>query len=524
MGTGEGGDRWVRRPAAAFALRAAILLVPVVLAVAAGVTASMVLPQPHGVQAIVAWLVVVLGVTTIVLVVTERLARRFAPLALLLRLGMVFPDAAPPRYRVAIRAVRPERLAHQLDPADEASPEHALSLLAALLVHDRLTRGHSERVAALTAMLVDQLGLDEAERLRIEWGALLHDVGKLEVPGEILRKPAKLDAAEWAVMREHPAAGRHLVEPLRGWLGDALASVDGHHEFWDGTGYPDGRSGREIPIAARVVAVTDAYETMTAARSYKTPLSRNEARAELTACAGGQFDPGVVRAFLGISLPRLWLVAGPAAWLVQVPIIGAALRGTVFSPGLPAPVAGVAASAGQAAAVAFAGGAVVVGTSLATPADPPAPAAATELGADAEVAPSSDPAGPTGGAEHRRLAPAGDAEVAAAAAAVEVAAVEAFVEATGGGGGGEGGGDDGSGDGAPGQSGSAPGQTGSTPGQSGTAPGQSGNTPGHGGSPPGQSGTAPGQSGNTPGQSGNAPGHGGTPPGHGGTPPGQQGR
>ncbi len=171
-------------------------------------------------------------------------------------------------------------------------------------------------------------------------------------------------------MSSHPAAGVARVEPLRPWLGDALQAVDGHHECWDGSGYPRGIPAGDLPLSTRIVALADAVETMTAARSYKSPMSMQEARAEVASCAGGQFDPAVARAFLGVSVPRLWRVAGPLAWLAQVPLLGVVLQGSL-APGA-AFVQGAVLTAGQ-----VAGTAAMVATALvASGAGPAGPAAA----------------------------------------------------------------------------------------------------------------------------------------------------
>lgn len=160
----------------------------------------------------------------------------------------------------------------------------------------------------------------------------------------------------------HPAFGSALVDPLRPWLGDALSAVDGHHERFDGTGYPYRRPSGSLPVAARVAAVADAFETMTAARSYKDPVPLAAARAEVAACAGGHFDPAVCRAFLALSLPRLWRVAGPLSWLAQIPLIGVVVRGEIIPVAVSSAAQGAALATGQAVtAAAVVGGALLVG-------------------------------------------------------------------------------------------------------------------------------------------------------------------
>ena len=126
--------------------------------------------------------------------------------------------------------------------------------------------------------------------------AELHDIGKLALPDAILHKPAPLDEAEWAFMRRHPEIGQRIVGPRRA-LADVGVLIRASHERWDGSGYPDGLRGEEIPIGARIVAACDAYDAMRAARPYASPMTDGAALAELWRGAGSQFDPAVVEAF-----------------------------------------------------------------------------------------------------------------------------------------------------------------------------------------------------------------------------------
>jgi hypothetical protein len=120
--------------------------------------------------------------------------------------------------------------------------------------------------------------------------------------------------------------GMRLIGPLAAWLGPQAKTIEDHHEHYAGDGYPDGIGGEEISMGGRIVSVADAYETMTASRSYKKPLSAAAAREELSRCAGKQFDPGVVRAMMNISLGRLWWRVGVLSWLAQIPLVGPASR------------------------------------------------------------------------------------------------------------------------------------------------------------------------------------------------------
>lgn len=179
----------------------------------------------------------------------------------------------------------------------EAYADTVRSLVGALEAKDPYTRGHSERVAAYALALGRQVGLDEAALERLEYAALLHDLGKLAVPGEILTKPGRLSAEEWESIREHPARGAEMVARIPP-LKDLAEQVGKHHEWYGGGGYPDSLSSAEIPLAAKVLAVADCYDAMTTTRAYRPALTREQAIGELIAGANTQFDPDLVRAFI----------------------------------------------------------------------------------------------------------------------------------------------------------------------------------------------------------------------------------
>lgn len=179
----------------------------------------------------------------------------------------------------------------------ERLSREATTLLTCLNRHDAAIPGHSSAVAVLAVRVGGELGIGDQRLRRLEVGALLHDVGKLHVPRAILVKTGPLTRAEWGLMRAHPEAGERLLSSVRD--PDVLAIVRSHHERFDGRGYPDGAKGEEIPLAARIVAVADAYQAMVEDRPYRSSRTPADAVAELEANAGTQFDPACVRALAG---------------------------------------------------------------------------------------------------------------------------------------------------------------------------------------------------------------------------------
>jgi len=179
------------------------------------------------------------------------------------------------------------------------------ALVAALDARDSETGGHSERVAELSMAIAADMGVDRksAEWRHMQWGALLHDVGKIAVPDEILRKPAKLSEHEWETMRAHSSAGYQIVRGVE-FLEETAEIVYAHHERVDGAGYPRGLRGEEIPLGSRIFAVADAFDAMTSDRPYRSALPSEEALAELIRNSGSQFDPAVVNAFIGVYQKR----------------------------------------------------------------------------------------------------------------------------------------------------------------------------------------------------------------------------
>lgn len=166
---------------------------------------------------------------------------------------------------------------------------------------DRETADHTRRVTDWTLRVARELGLPQALHVHIRRGALLHDIGKLWIPDQILQKPGPLNADEWAVMRQHPIYARDLmlsVESLR----PAIDIPFSHHERWDGKGYPARLSAEDIPLMARIMAVADTFDAMSSNRSYRPALPRDKVLEEIQRCAGTQFDPAVAPLIRRIDL------------------------------------------------------------------------------------------------------------------------------------------------------------------------------------------------------------------------------
>jgi putative nucleotidyltransferase with HDIG domain len=172
-----------------------------------------------------------------------------------------------------------------------------VTLAGAIDAKDPYTRGHSQRVMELTMLAGSSLLLPLEEMETLEYASILHDIGKIVIDGQILNKPDRLTASEWNIIREHPAIGANLLKKIH-FLEKASKLVLHHHENYDGTGYPDALKGEEIPTGARLIAVTDAFDTMTTNRSYRPAFNIDYALRELKNCAGKQFCPIAVEAFI----------------------------------------------------------------------------------------------------------------------------------------------------------------------------------------------------------------------------------
>jgi HD-GYP domain-containing protein (c-di-GMP phosphodiesterase class II) len=191
------------------------------------------------------------------------------------------------------------RIDHELELRD-AYRGTAFLLGDVVEADDGYTGEHSRDVVALTLFVVEELGLDEQARRDAEFVALLHDIGKLRVPNEIINKAGPLNDEEWELVRQHTIEGERLLHRVGGLLGQIGRIVRSCHERYDGTGYPDGLAGEQIPPIARIVYCCDAYNAMTSDRAYRPAMPRPEAVAELRAGSGTQFDPDVVDALVAV--------------------------------------------------------------------------------------------------------------------------------------------------------------------------------------------------------------------------------
>jgi HD-GYP domain-containing protein (c-di-GMP phosphodiesterase class II) len=167
----------------------------------------------------------------------------------------------------------------------------------ALDLRDKETEDHTRRVTELTVRLARRMGIPEPELIHIHRGAILHDIGKVSISDSILLKPGPLSDEEWQLMRRHPLIAMELLSPIA-YLAPALAIPRSHHERWEGGGYPDGVSGEQIPLAARIFALVDVYDALISDRPYRRAWSQGETLKFIGSQAGKQFDPNIVPGFI----------------------------------------------------------------------------------------------------------------------------------------------------------------------------------------------------------------------------------
>lgn len=195
---------------------------------------------------------------------------------------------------------RERSLNDQLVAQQQVQATYSATLMAltqALETRDFETQGHSDRVTSLSLTLAKEMALNSKEIQNVQWGALLHDVGKIGIPDYILHKPGPLNEDEWMVMKKHPEIGYAMLKDIP-FLQPALDIVHYHHERFDGKGYPQSLKGKDIPLAARIFSIVDSFDAMTSDRPYRKKMSKVEALTEIRKCSGSQFDPEIVKIFI----------------------------------------------------------------------------------------------------------------------------------------------------------------------------------------------------------------------------------
>lgn len=207
------------------------------------------------------------------------------------------------RYRLLLDERRrseeqAHRTTHELEHAYDTTLE---GWARALDLRDKETEGHSRRVTEITVRLARAMGVCEENITHMRRGALLHDIGKLGIPDAILLKPGPLTDEEWAIMRKHPVYAYELLSPIP-FLHAALDIPYSHHEKWDGTGYPLGLAGEDIPLAARIFAVVDVWDALSNDRPYRAAFPKDQVREHLQAIAGSHLDPNIVHVFLRLNI------------------------------------------------------------------------------------------------------------------------------------------------------------------------------------------------------------------------------
>ncbi|MBN1592090.1 MAG: response regulator [Candidatus Coatesbacteria bacterium] len=189
----------------------------------------------------------------------------------------------------------------QLQESQNELQENYLQVIKSFAVvleeRDAYTQGHSSRVTEYSVRIANEMGLPEGQIIALQIGGNLHDIGKIGIPEEVLRKPTRLTDDEWRVMREHPIKGARMVEPLS-FLSKERILIKHHHERWDGRGYPDGLAGEEIPLLSRILCVADSFDAMTSTRSYRRRMALATAIAQIEENRGTQFDPRIVDVFM----------------------------------------------------------------------------------------------------------------------------------------------------------------------------------------------------------------------------------
>lgn len=303
---------WHAAPRAAHAVRIAMVAVPVLAGWLVALAARGSFWSPGGAGGVLLWCLQFVLSGSLVALLVARVTQQCRPLADLLDLSLTFPGSAPSRIAMGRRLGTIGDPRHHVDAVIErglsddplAAAVEAVELVALAEPHEHLAARNTERLRYYADLIAIEMGIDEADRERLAWGVLLHDVGARAFDAEIARSAEPLSDEQWELVTAHPSVSHDVLEPLSPWLGSwRLAALD-HHERWDRTGYPRRIGGRMISMAGRITAVAAAYVAMTSKRPYRATLSPHAARRELVAGSATQFDPDVVRAFLAVSPER----------------------------------------------------------------------------------------------------------------------------------------------------------------------------------------------------------------------------
>jgi putative two-component system response regulator len=200
---------------------------------------------------------------------------------------------------------RTKELEESYEKLKRANRQALFGLAEAIEAKDPYTKGHCGRVASYSLVLARESGYPEAGLETLEFGAFLHDIGKIGIRDSVLLKPAALDEQEWAHMREHPVKGDEIASKIE-MLQPIMPAVRNHHERWDGSGYPDKMKGSKIPLVARIVAIADAFDAMSTERPYKAAIPIDECERLLRAQAGKMYDPDLIDVFVTKRLGLLF--------------------------------------------------------------------------------------------------------------------------------------------------------------------------------------------------------------------------
>ena len=310
---------------ASFVLRAAIFLVPAALGFAIAYAILTLMSPYQSTFEHIVWFVIAVVISWVTSILLADSMRALVTNTSLYRQANNFDTEVEELFGSSMREgnTKAVKKAAVRKGLDGEFIDDVLDLLGQLGRHERSTRGHSERVRAYASLIGREIGLSDDEMESLNWTALLHDIGKLDVPSWILTTEEPPTPDEWAVLKRHPEAANARLRRLERVLGDSI--YDGalyHHERWDGAGYPFRLEAGEIPLYGRITAIADAFDVMTHARSYKEPLPIPLAREELMSNAGTHFDPDLVAAFVRIGDEDLRAIRGWSATIAGVAVAG----------------------------------------------------------------------------------------------------------------------------------------------------------------------------------------------------------